>query len=198
MDNKENEINIIYLGVVSSFNVQKSEITISDSPIELKNIKHEIPVYIGYTKNFMQNFQAKEIIFYKKYAKLLFAETLSAEKIKSLVRMAVFIQENDLKKSNPKTILPEEVMNFEVYDIAKGELIGIIQDVQINPANQVWIVENDEYELPIPFSENVVKKIDLKKKQIFIDLIDGIMDLAIFKLKNKQQKSIKRRRIFDE
>jgi 16S rRNA processing protein RimM len=198
MDNKENEINIIYLGVVSSFNVQKSEITISDSPIELKNIKHEIPVYIGYTKNFMQNFQAKEIIFYKKYAKLLFAETLSAEKIKSLVRMAVFIQENDLKKSNPKMILPEEVMNFEVYDIAKGELIGIIQDVQINPANQVWIVENDEYELPIPFSENVVKKIDLKKKQIFIDLIDGIMDLAIFKLKNKQQKSIKRRRIFDE
>ncbi len=198
MDNQENEINITYLGVVSSFNFQKSEITISDSPIELKNIKHEIPVYIGYSKKFLQNFQAKEIIFYKKYAKLLFVETLSAEKIKSLVRMAVFIQADDLKKSSPKTILPEEVMNFEVYDIAKGELIGIIQDVQINPANQVWIVENDEYELPIPFAENVVKKIDLKKKQIFIDLIDGIMDLAIFKPKDKQQKSVKKRRIFDE
>ena len=52
-----------------------------------------------------------------------------------------------------------------------------MKDVYILPGNDVWIVETEKGELPIPFVDKVVKIVDLENQRIEIELIDGLEEL---------------------
>jgi len=60
-----------------------------------------------------------------------------------------------------------------------------IKDVLNLPANDVWLVETEKGELPLPYIKDVVKRVDIENKRIEINLIDGLTDL----IKNEKEKS---------
>ena len=60
----------------------------------------------------------------------------------------------------------------------EGALVGMVCDVQNAGSCDVYFVRTqskDENELLIPAVSSVVKNIDIKKKEITIDLIDGLL-----------------------
>ena len=54
--------------------------------------------------------------------------------------------------------------------------IGNVVDVIEGNANDVLVVKNEDDELLIPFSKNIVKKCDLHKNEIIIEPIEGLLD----------------------
>ena len=47
------------------------------------------------------------------------------------------------------------------------------------PANDVWVMRTDKAEIPLPVIDDVIKSVDIEKKEIRIELMDGLMDLEM-------------------
>jgi 16S rRNA processing protein RimM len=190
------ENNFKYLGIISSVNFEKNHIILADFPKNLPNIDFAFEVKVGFSLNFSQNYSAIGMINHKKYLQIDIKESLKSQTIEFFARKAVFTDFDNLLKKDKELLLPEDILGMKVFDIQTNELIGTIKDVLLNPANQVWIVENDEYELPIPYTPNVVLKVDLNTKTVFIEMIDGLLDLAILKNAPKKERIFKKRGIY--
>jgi 16S rRNA processing protein RimM len=58
----------------------------------------------------------------------------------------------------------------------EGRAIGRVQDIYQLPANDVWVVRSSESgkNLYLPYIEQVVKQVDIEKKQITIEWMEGL------------------------
>ncbi len=56
-----------------------------------------------------------------------------------------------------------------------GEEIGIVEDVWSYPANDVYVVRKGDLEVLIPAVAHVVKNVNLDRKEIIIELIEGLL-----------------------
>ena len=57
----------------------------------------------------------------------------------------------------------------------EGEYLGRITDIMTTASNDVYIVEGERGEILIPAIEDVVKSIDLEKRKIIIEAIEGLL-----------------------
>lgn len=185
--------NFKYLGIISSVNFDKNHIILADFPKNLPNIDFNFEIKVGFSLNFSQNYSAISMINHKKYLQIEIKENLKSQNTEFFVRKAVYTDFENLMKKDRDILLPEDILGISIFNVENNELIGTVKDVLLNPANQVWIVENDEYELPIPNTPNVVKKIDMQKKVAYIEIIDGLLDLAEFKNAPKKVRVFKKR-----
>lgn len=193
-----NESEMKYLGIISSVNILKNQIVLSDFPVNLPSIEDSFSIKIGFSLNFSQEFIAESLVNHSKYLALNLKENIQSFASEFFVRKAVYTDFSNLSKKDKNLILPEDILGISIYNINNNQLIGIVHDVLLTPANQVWIVENEEYKLPIPFTPNVVKKIDLKAKAAYIDMIDGLLDLAELKNAPRKERVFKKRGNFKE
>ncbi len=65
-----------------------------------------------------------------------------------------------------------DLMDMDVKSIS-GEILGKIVDVNSNAAHDIFVVEG-EREILIPAVDEFVKKIDFEKREILVDLIEGL------------------------
>ena len=61
-------------------------------------------------------------------------------------------------------------------DAQKG-LIGVIAEVDQSTENVLFVIPTENDELLIPFFEDLIEKIDHKKKMLFVNLPAGLLDL---------------------
>ena len=59
---------------------------------------------------------------------------------------------------------------------AEGEELGILSDVLATGAHDVYVVKGDKGEILVPAVEQMVKKIDLKKGVMVVDLPPGLVE----------------------
>ena len=59
---------------------------------------------------------------------------------------------------------------------ARGEELGILSDILSTGANDVYVVKGDKGEILVPAVDQMVKKIDLKKGVILVDLPPGLVE----------------------
>ncbi|MEA1868125.1 MAG: ribosome maturation factor RimM [Thermodesulfobacteriota bacterium] len=60
---------------------------------------------------------------------------------------------------------------------AEGEELGILSDVLATDAHDVYVVKGDKGEILVPAVEQMVKKIDLKKGVMVVDLPPGLVEV---------------------
>lgn len=188
-----NEGEMKYLGIISSVNFEKNHIILADFPKNLPDLDFDFMVKIGFSLNFSQYFTAIGMTNHKRYIQIDIQENLKSQNIEFYVRKAVYTNIENLVKKDNSILLPEDILGISIINISNQELIGTVKDVLLNPANQVWIVENEEFKLPIPFTPNVVKQIDIENKIAYIEIIDGLMDLAELKNAPKKERIFKKR-----
>lgn len=59
----------------------------------------------------------------------------------------------------------------------RGELIGTVTDILTGKSNDNYIVRSDTGEILIPAIEDVVQSIDLNRRCMTIEAIEGLLDL---------------------
>lgn len=81
-----------------------------------------------------------------------------------------------------KDVYPVPEGTYYVFDLIgcrvvgqEGREIGLIDDVLKMPANDVFVVKDGTREVLIPVVKSVVKKIDLERKVIEIEEIEGLL-----------------------
>ena len=63
----------------------------------------------------------------------------------------------------------------------RGELLGKVTDVLTGRSNDNYVVESAEGEILIPAIEDVIQSIDLAKRTVIIEPMEGLLDLNVKK-----------------
>lgn len=167
--------NYINIGkIVASFGV-KGEVVLQHSLGKKSSLKGVEVLFIEERKDsflpyFMQSSKIKNDS--ETYIKL---EGLDVkENTRSVLSKPVWIKEEDFKRLAAKSS-PISLLGFEIID--EGESLGEILEVIEQPHQILCRIDLDGKEALIPVHEGSLLKIDKKKKQVHVELPDGLLDL---------------------
>ena len=79
-------------------------------------------------------------------------------------------------------VLPEgeyylfQIIGLEVWTTS-GELLGSVTEIDTSPGNDSYLVRGDRGEILIPAIEDVIKSIDLRKRRMVIEPVEGLLSL---------------------
>ena len=95
-----------------------------------------------------------------------------------LVGSSIFLQNKLLPKLPENKFHSHEIEGFTVYDKEKGN-IGIIEEVVDMEYQEILKINFDDKEILIPVVDDIVKKVDKKKRRIEIEAPDGLIDIYL-------------------
>ncbi|MFC2086724.1 ribosome maturation factor RimM [Bacteroidota bacterium] len=112
-----------------------------------------------------------------KSALVRFHDYNSEDAVEDFVGMAIYLPGSSTSENTRKQkTIYEKHIGYQVVDKNAGD-IGIIEQIFDYPANRFFeVVKNDKKRL-IPESNEFILKISDKKKEIRVDLPDGLLDL---------------------
>jgi 16S rRNA processing protein RimM len=88
----------------------------------------------------------------------------------------VYMKSKDMPELPDGEYFIHELVGMEVIT-DQGEKLGILKEILITGANDVYLVESQEgKELLLPATEEVVLNIDQENSQILVHIIPGLLD----------------------
>jgi len=120
-------------------------------------------------------FQIEKVKKFKEKIFLKFQGIDSPEAAKPLVNSFLEIQKESLPPLPQNRYYVFDIIGLEVLT-TQGKKIGVIKDVISLPANDVYTVKSGTKEYDIPATKEVVKKIDLHKRIMIIEPLEGLLE----------------------
>ena len=166
-----------YIGTISSSLGIRGRMSIANSPASMAPLLPGTKLKIGFSEQFSKEFTLRLWRQNNKRAELTLDEVTSDADAQKLKEQGIYIDESLITFDDKESYYVDDLIGCKVVNQENGDVLGLISDVWILPANDVWVISNGETTLPIPYIEQVVKKVDLISKIIEIELIDGLMEL---------------------
>jgi len=164
----------IIIGKVISTQGNKGEIKIIPYTNSANRFKELNSVFVrnGSSRKILK---INKIRINKNIVILKLAEIESIDKAKMIVGSFLEVEKRNAIKLPKDTYFIFEIIGLEVYT-DKGELLGKVENVISTGSNDVYIVKNkNKRELYIPAIREVIKNIDLQKKLITINVVNGLI-----------------------
>lgn len=92
----------------------------------------------------------------------------------SLRKRDIYIPKSNLKKLDNDTYYIEDLIGLDVVDI-NGDTLGTLNYVFNTGANDVYEVKTKNGNIYLPAIKQVVKKIDMKDKKIYVEIMEGLI-----------------------
>lgn len=157
-------------------------LSLTDFPDRFGNLKHiklfnerENLVLLNKFSN-SEDFYVKDLIFEKDYFKILFDDYNDVGSVSGLIGCFLVINEAKRKKLEKGKYYYYELIGLKV--ICEGELFGKISAVE-NYGGQdllkIYLYKDDKNIL-IPYVDEFVKKVDIEKGFVEINVIDGMLN----------------------
>lgn len=97
----------------------------------------------------------------------------AAEKLRNV---DVTIPLSQLAKLPPGFYYQHDILGLQVVTLQE-RLLGTIKDIIVTGGNDVYVIKApDGKEILIPAIKDVVKQVDLNRKMMYIDAIEGLLD----------------------
>ncbi len=167
-----------FLGTIARAIGVNGEILITDLPTGEPYLLPGTKVYIGYSENFTQTYTFTEWRHHNKGAVIALKEIEKKEQTDEVKEKGVFVEEENLNFWGERRYSEDDLEGFTVIDEAAKQEIGKIVEVWLLTANDVWIVETEKGDLPVPVIDDVIKRVDFKRKTVEIEIIEGLIDLV--------------------
>ena len=99
------------------------------------------------------------------------------EEAQKLRNRILFMDRNDVELEEG-TYFIQDLIGLTVIDNDSGKVYGKLSDISATGANDVYTITSDEgKEFLIPAIPDVVIKTDIDKQQMFIHILDGLLDI---------------------
>ncbi len=123
-----------------------------------------------------KEFQVENAREFKGKVLLKLKQVQSPEEAKKLIGGFIEIEKDQLVKLPEGRYFIFEIIGLSVIT-TKGEIVGRVKEVISLPANDLYVVEGDKRQYDIPAIKNVIRKIDLEKREMTIEPTEGLLDL---------------------
>lgn len=106
---------------------------------------------------------------------LRLSEVVDRDAAEALVGAELLIPREQCLPLPPDSYYEFELWGMEVRTTA-GRVLGTLQEVVDFPANDVWVVRDQEREYLLPAVKEVIKMVDREERVIIIEPIAGLVD----------------------
>ncbi len=116
--------------------------------------------------------------YFKKQVILKFEEFGKIEDIEAFKNVDILVDREHAVPLEEGEYFIADLIGLEVYDDENNEKIGVVKDVMEMPANNVYVIKNEEgKELLFPAIDDCIKDIDMENKKIIVHVMPGLLDL---------------------
>lgn len=114
---------------------------------------------------------------FKQFWLIQFEEIQDIDAAEKLRGKTLVVSEEDRGELPEGAYYYKDIFDCDVIDDNSGRRLGKITDIQSLGANDIWLVhEDDGKEYWIPNIADVVKKVDVANKKIYVELMEGLRD----------------------
>jgi 16S rRNA processing protein RimM len=166
-----------YLGTISSSKGFKGQIELKDVPEGIDKIAENSEMLVGFSIKFAKEFTLATFSKKGRKASLKLKEINSDSAVISIKEHGVFTRNENLI-TEEKDTLTDDLIGLKVFDVVSNANIGNIIDVWYLPGNDVWLVETEKGNLPLPVTDEVIKDVDMGNLLVTVNIIDGLWDLV--------------------
>ncbi len=111
-------------------------------------------------------------------AVIQFQDFDSIEDSTSLTGLEMYLPVTTLPSLKGNQFYYHEIIGFEVVDENHGN-IGVIEDILELPHQSLFQIRNGEKEILIPVVDDIIQKVDRKKKQLLIKAPEGLIEIYL-------------------
>ncbi len=164
----------ILIGNVANIHGIKGEIKIypyTDDILNLTNLKS-----IYFDKELKEKYKIKRARVHKNMLVIKLEGINDANEALELKTKDVYIPRNALKELDDNTYYIEDLLFSDIVEEESGNVIGKLTYVFNTGANDVYEVEReDKSKIYLPAISDVIKKVDIKSKKIYVKLMEGLI-----------------------
>lgn len=164
----------IIIGKVVSTQSNKGEVNVLPLTDSIDRFKNLATVFLR-NKNGQTVVNIEKIRIQKDMVVLKLKDIENIEKAKTIVGFFLEVERKNAVKLPKDTYFTFEIIGLEVYT-EDNLFLGKVENVISTGSNDIYIVKDkNEKELFIPAIREVVKDINLEKKRITINIVDGLI-----------------------
>lgn len=164
----------ILIGNVANIHGIKGEIKVypyTDDILNLTNLKS-----IYFDKELKEKYKIKRARVHKNMLVIKLERINDANEALELKTKDVYIPRNALKELDDNTYYIEDLLFSDIVEEESGNIIGKLTYVFNTGANDVYEVEReDKSKIYLPAISDVIKKVDIKSKKIYVKLMEGLI-----------------------
>ncbi|MDG2397370.1 MAG: ribosome maturation factor RimM [Flavobacteriaceae bacterium] len=165
-----------YLGeIISKFSFS-GEMLIkldTDSPKEYENLES---IFINLNNSLIPFFVVKSKLHKSSLLRVKLEDITSEDEVRKLFKKKVYLPLSKLPSLTGKKFYYHEIIGFKVIDKDKG-MIGMIESINHQTSQALLIIKTNFSDILIPIHDNLIEKLDKKKKQIIVSLPEGLIEL---------------------
>lgn len=166
-----------YLGVVARSHGLDGTLVLSDVVALPSPLRPGQNVAIGYSREFTTVHRVVEFTHSEYRTTLRLADVTTAEAAARFIDQAVYVSANDVGIDSSLRYRIGDIEGCAVID-ESGEQLGLISDVWLMPANDVWVITtNTGSTIPLPVIDDVILSVDPSKRVITVRLLPGLRDI---------------------
>lgn len=162
----------IVIGKIVNTHGIRGDIKIYPYTDDIKRFSSLNNIYIGKEK---LSFEIDSIKYHKGMVLLKLKEFDNINEVIHFKDELIFIDEQDKVKLPKDNYFIYELIDCKVFDV-EGNSLGYIKDVLQNSSNDVYVIKDENKEYLIPAVKEFVKEVNIIKKTIIIDPIEGMIE----------------------
>ena len=166
------------LGKIVKPHGTKGELSITLSVDKPESFLKKESVFIEVNKKLVPFFIDKMTLLQNKRAILLLEDVASEADVESLLDCIIYLPLTDLPKLGKGHFYYFEVIGYDVVDLALGKL-GTVAQIYEMPGQDMLEMNYQNSEVLIPMNEAIVQNADHQKREIYVNLPAGLLEVYI-------------------
>ncbi len=153
----------------------KGEVVVNPDTFDINRYYKLQSVFVGPTEEKAELLSVESVRIHKERPIIKFASIDARDDAEEIVGDILYVDEQDRIELPEGYYFIHEIMGMDVYTVDE-EYIGKIKDVLPLPAHNIYVVSYKEKEVMIPAVDEFIKAVDLGKKIIRIQPIEGMLE----------------------
>jgi 16S rRNA processing protein RimM len=160
--------------IIGCFGV-RGDVKVQPTTHSLKRLAQLQSVSIGVVEGDVLSFDVDWVELRDRVAVVRFKQVPDRTAAEKLVGMYLFVQEADVAAPDQGSFFTHDIIGCEVF-ANDQRYIGVVEDVQRMPAQDIWVIKNGTKRHMIPAVKEFVKSVNVKERKIIIEVIEDLLD----------------------
>lgn len=167
--------NLLQVGAITSTHGIRGEVKVFPTTDDVNRFKKLKEVVLDTGKEQI-TLQIQGVKFFKQFVILKFKGIDNINDIEKYKGKSLFVTRENAVKLEKDEYFIADILGSTVED-EDGNILGILKDVIVTGANDVYVVENEEgKELLFPAIKECVLNVDLEQSKITVHIMPGLLD----------------------
>ena len=176
---------LLRVGVISNTHGIRGEVKVFPTTDDANRYKKLKKVILDTGKEKLE-LEIQSVKFFKQFVIVKFKGIDNINDIEKYKGKELFVTREHAVKLKPNENFICDLVGCNVLVDTDKSVLGVIKDVMITGANDVYIVEDDnKNEILLPVTKECVLDVNIDKKEVLVHLLPGLLDIYLGDNKNK-------------